>query len=138
MVTVEKLIGNLLLRHNCVIIPSFGGFVAKKVSAKIDFSSGKMFPPRKSLLFNKQLINNDGLLINELSQANRISYETASNEIQSKVGEWNKSISAGERIEIDRVGYIYTDEERKLEDAKRKQELERKRLRDEKQRKEDR
>jgi cell division septation protein DedD len=114
MVTVEELIGNLLLRQNCVIIPSFGGFVAKKVSAKIDFSSGKMFPPRKSLLFNKQLINNDGLLINELSQANRISYETASNEIQSKVGEWNKSISAGERIEIDRVGYIYTDEERNI------------------------
>ena len=114
MVTVEELIGNLLLRHNCVIIPSFGGFVAKKVSAKIDFSSGKMFPPRKSLLFNKQLINNDGLLINELSQANRISYQTASNEIQSKVGEWNKSISAGGRIEIDRGGYIYTDEERNI------------------------
>jgi cell division septation protein DedD len=114
MVTVEELIGNLLLRHNCVIIPSFGGFVAKKVSAKIDFSSGKMFPPRKSLLFNKQLINNDGLLINELAQANSTSYETASNEIQTKVGDWNKAISSGERIEIDRVGYIYTDEQQNI------------------------
>jgi len=114
MVTVEELIGNLLLRHNCVIIPSFGGFVAKKVSAKIDFSSGKMFPPRKSLLFNKQLINNDGLLINELAQTNSISYDTASNEIQSKIGDWNKAISAGKRIEIDKVGYIYTDEQQNI------------------------
>ena len=59
---IEKLIGDLLLRHNCVVVPSFGGFVAKQVSAVIDYKTGVMHPPKKSLLFNKQLINNDGLL----------------------------------------------------------------------------
>ena len=37
MVSVEELIGELLLRHNCVIIPSFGGFVAKQTGASIDY-----------------------------------------------------------------------------------------------------
>ena len=114
MVTIEELIGNLLLRHNCVIIPTFGGFVAKKASAKINFATGKMYPPSKSLMFNKQLINNDGLLINELSQVNSLSYETASNQIHNKVAEWNASLNSGQRIVIDRVGYIYTDEERNI------------------------
>lgn len=114
MTTVEQLIGDLLLRHNCVIVPSFGGFVAKQVSAKIDYVSGKMVPPSKSLLFNKQLINNDGLLINELSQANDLSFDQASEKVASKVNGWHSKLKSGQRIELDRVGYLYNDVENNL------------------------
>ena len=76
--TIDHLIGKLLLRHNCVIVPSFGGFVAKPISAKVDFDKGIMTPPSKALLFNKQLINNDGLLVNELAQSSSVDFETAS------------------------------------------------------------
>jgi cell division septation protein DedD len=114
MTTVEQLVGDLLLRHNCVIIPSFGGFVAKQVSATIDYSSGKMMPPRKSLLFNKQLINNDGLLVNELSQANSITFNEASQEVTTKVDTWNATLNAGGRIELDRIGILFQDEEKNL------------------------
>jgi len=114
MTTIETLIGNLLLRHNCVIVPSFGGFVAKQVSAKIDFTAGKMSPPRKSLLFNKQLINNDGLLINELAQSNNLSFDVASKEIKEKVAFWNSLLKSGNRIELDRVGFLFLDEEKNL------------------------
>lgn len=114
MTTVEHLIGDLLLRHNCVIVPSFGGFVAKQVSAKIDYASGKMLPPSKSLLFNKQLINNDGLLINELSLANDLSFDLASAEVKDKVNGWQKALKNGQRIELDRVGYLYADAEKNI------------------------
>lgn len=114
MTTIETLIGNLLLRHNCVIVPSFGGFVAKQVSAKIDFNAGKMSPPRKSLLFNKQLINNDGLLINELAHSNGLSFDSASKEVQEKVTVWNSILKSGNRIELDRVGFLFLDEEKNL------------------------
>ena len=66
---IEQAIGDLLLRHNCVIVPAFGGFVAEQLSAKIDYDKGVMTPPRKALLFNKQLVSNDGLLINEFSRS---------------------------------------------------------------------
>lgn len=114
MRTIEQLLGDLLLRNNCVIIPSFGGFVARQISAKIDYASGKMYPPAKSLLFNKQLINNDGLLINELSQANAWSYDIAAQQVQDKVGEWKKALASGSRIELDRIGYLFYDAERNL------------------------
>lgn len=114
MTTIEQLLGDLLLRHNCVIVPSFGGFVTKKVSARIDYSSGRMFPPSKSLLFNKQLINNDGLLVNEFSVANDLSYDLSAKKVQEKVNEWNRVLNSGARIELDRIGYLFFDAEKNL------------------------
>ena len=114
MTTIEHLIGDLLVRHNCVIVPSFGGFVAKQISAKIDFDKGSMMPPRKSLLFNKQLINNDGLLINELSQAEQISFDEAEQRVSEKVNSWNHQLKRGKRIELDRVGMLFLDTENNL------------------------
>lgn len=114
MTSVEQLIGDLLLRHNCVIVPSFGGFVARQVSARVDFSTGKMHPPAKSLLFNKQLINNDGLLVTELAQQNEISYDLAFAQVRDLVESWNMQLRQGQRIELDRVGKLFLDAERNL------------------------
>lgn len=114
MVSVEQLIGELLLRHNCVIIPSFGGFVAKQASATIDYKTGVMSPPRKSLLFNRQLINNDGLLVAELAVANSIHYNEAVEIVSSLVGSWNEQLRKGERITIDKVGFLFFDQEKNI------------------------
>ena len=70
--SIEDLIADLLMQHNCVIVPSFGGFVAGKTSATFDASKGIMVPPRKSLLFNKQLLNNDGLLAAAFAHATQV------------------------------------------------------------------
>lgn len=114
MLTVEQLIGDLLLQHNCVIVPSFGGFVAQRTSAKIDSAKGVIIPPKKSVLFNKQLINNDGLLIAALSQANSIPYSEAAEEVQAHINEWEARLQMGGRITIDRVGNLFYDQERNL------------------------
>lgn len=114
MINVEEIIGNLLLRHNCVIIPGFGGFVAKQISAHIDYKNGILSPPSKSLLFNRQLINNDGLLISELALQHNISYNEATSEINRLVSDWNSELSAGNRISIDRVGFLFFDQERNI------------------------
>lgn len=111
MVTVEQLIGDLLLRHNCVIVPFFGGFVAQKIPARIDFEKGTMTPPTKSLLFNRQLVNNDGLLINEFAQLNRESFVNATSVITQNVSEWKATLKSGGQIEIDRVGRLYMDDQ---------------------------
>ena len=114
MVSIEQLIGDLLIQHNCVIVPSFGGFVAQKTSAKVDFKSGKMLPPSKSLLFNKQLINNDGLLANELAKSNDQSFDNAFLALNNKVSAWNSTLNSGGRIELDRIGILYRDAEQNL------------------------
>ncbi len=114
MRTVEELIGDLLLRHNCVIVPGFGGFVAKQASAKIDYESGNMLPPSKSLLFNRQLVNNDGLLVNEFSLSNDVDYDASVKVIDQKIQGWNQLLNSGQRIELDRIGLIYMDTEKNL------------------------
>ncbi|XOV66410.1 MAG: SPOR domain-containing protein [Fluviicola sp.] len=114
MTSVEQLIGNLLLRHNCVIIPSFGGFVARRISARVDYKSGTMLPPGKSILFNRQLLNNDGLLINEFASENGVSYDEAAQELATLVNQWQMTLSEGGRIEIERVGNLFFDEERNI------------------------
>lgn len=114
MINVEEIIGNLLLRHNCVIIPGFGGFVAKQISARIDHKSGVLSPPSKSVLFNRQLINNDGLLISEFALQDGLSYNEATAKINQLVASWNSELSAGNRISIDRVGFLYFDQERNI------------------------
>lgn len=111
---IEQLIGELLLRHNCVVVPSFGGFVARQTSAVVDSRNGVMLPPGKSLLFNKQLINNDGLLIASYAQSANVSYDEAAAEIQSKVIEWQQKLHAGERITIEKVGYLFLDQEKNI------------------------
>ncbi|MDP5011107.1 MAG: hypothetical protein NWQ47_07765, partial [Crocinitomicaceae bacterium] len=85
MISVEQLIGDLLLRHNCVIVPTFGGFVANQTSAVIDYTNGVMSPPKKSLMFNRQLVNNDGLLVAEFAANNNLTYDESKSTIDQLV-----------------------------------------------------
>lgn len=114
MSLLEKIIGDLLLQHNCVVVPSFGGFVAQRISAKIDSEKGTITPPRKAVLFNKQLINNDGLLISAFAQESQLSFEQAQTEIQQLIQEWNSRLKMGGRVTIDRVGNLFFDQEHNL------------------------
>lgn len=114
MVNVDEIIGSLLLRHNCVIIPGFGGFVAKQTSAQIDYKSGLISPPRKSLLFNRQLVNNDGLLITEYARHNAIDYAASDLLVNQMILNWNKDLNEGSRVSIDKVGYLFFDQERNI------------------------
>jgi hypothetical protein len=106
---IKEIVGDLLVTHNCVIIPGFGGFIAKTESASIDRVKGVMTPPRKSLLFNRQLINNDGLLVNEVSRREAKSYAESLITVDATVSDWKKQLSSGLPVEIDRVGKLYLD-----------------------------
>lgn len=114
MLAIEQLIGDLLLKHNCVIVPSFGGFVASQTSAQIDYVRGTMLPPKKSLLFNRQLINNDGLLIAELAAESSVGFNEAQEKVSELVHSWNETLKRGERIYLDRIGHLYLDSERNI------------------------
>ena len=70
--SIEKYISDLLYDNDCVIIMNFGGFVCNQTSAKLDEATGILSPPNKTILFNSQLKENDGLLINHISKTLRI------------------------------------------------------------------
>jgi hypothetical protein len=114
MLTVEGIIGDLLLQHNCVIVPAFGGFVTQRVGAQLDAVNGTMTPPRKAILFNRQLINNDGLLVASFAHQNKVEYNQAQSVVSETINRWDNDLRNGQRISIDRVGFLYLDQERNL------------------------
>lgn len=109
MSELSDVVGVLLLRNNCVVIPGFGGFVAKVVSAQIDVAKGVITPPKKALSFNKNLNNNDGLLISTLAQERNISFDEASSVVSSKVREIKSNLDKGERVHFQNVGFLFTN-----------------------------
>jgi len=114
MFSVEEIICQLLLRHSCVIIPSFGGFVAQSVSASIDKENGIIHPPSKHLLFNKNLINNDGLLTAEYATFNRISYTNSLSKIDLFTINLKSELNAGRKVELTKIGTFHLDLEKNI------------------------
>ena len=95
---------NLLQEHDCVIVPNFGAFVARNISAKISHDGSRIYPPNKEITFNKSLIKSDGLLINEISSNENISYEVANDKLNNWVVKSHKKISKQGYIEIKNIG----------------------------------
>ena len=109
MKKIEQHIFELLFQHDCVILSDFGGFVANYVSAKVDDSSQRIFPPAKRVMFNKHLSNNDGLLAHKIIATDNISYEQALIEVSRFVVEIKAALSISKRFEIDKVGVLFLD-----------------------------
>ncbi len=98
-------INDLLYRYDCVIIPNFGGFVTREISARIDKETDTFYPPSKQLSFNSQLKNNDGLLANYISSVKQIPYLEAMQLIKKEVKLWEKTLQHQE-LELQRIGTL--------------------------------
>ena len=103
---------NLLQEHDCVIVPNFGAFVARNISAKISRDGSRIYPPNKEITFNKSLIKSDGLLINKISSDENISYEMANDKLSNWVIKSHKKISKQGYIEIKNIGSISLENEK--------------------------
>ncbi len=93
---LSNYISDLLYRYECVIVPSFGGFITNNKSARIDDVNNTLYPPYKQITFNSHLKNNDGLLANYIVSIDKISYECALNFIQIEIEDWKKKLKIQE------------------------------------------
>ncbi len=112
---LDKYIGDLLYRYECVIVPGFGGFITNKVPAKNISSQHKFFPPTKEIAFNRNLDKNDGLLANYLVQAKKISYTHAIEVIKTSVADWQILLEEDKTFDIKKIGSFRLNEDRNLE-----------------------
>ena len=108
---INKHISFLLCEHNCVVIPDFGGFVANYESARIDSRLHFMYAPKKSIVFNKSLQNNDGLLVNEIASCEGLTFKQAKKELDKYVLDLKESLKLYKKVFIEEVGtLLYTSE----------------------------
>ena len=103
---ISTYIFELLQSHDCVIVPNFGAFVTRNISAKISSDGSRIFPPNKEISFNKNVVKNDGLLLNAISSNENISYEDAEQKITNWVTRINKKLEKQRYIEIKNIGSI--------------------------------
>ncbi|MBM3430707.1 MAG: SPOR domain-containing protein [Bacteroidetes bacterium] len=106
MYSLEAGIVDLLMKHNCVVVPGFGGFIGKKIPAKLDIASGILIPPSKQFLFNINLIENDGLVLHYLAAKSAVDYLSAEKFVDQKIEEWKNDLQHGRSVTIPELGII--------------------------------
>jgi hypothetical protein len=82
---IDFLVAEAVEKFDCVILPDFGAFVTRYVSAEINRSSNIILPPSKTITFNIHLKHNDGLLAGHISRQLNVSYEFALASLQDYV-----------------------------------------------------
>ena len=101
---IEHHISDLLYLHDCVVIPDFGGFVGNKKSAFIHPISGIIYPPYKQLLFNKNLVENDGLLVTHIAKMEGIDLSEVSSIIEDFIKNINNELTVRSAFKINKIG----------------------------------
>jgi hypothetical protein len=110
-----KYIKELLVVHDCVILPGLGGFIANFKSAEIHPAQHTIHPPAKQILFNHSLVHNDGLLYGYVSQKSGYGYKDVQSLAEDYIRNILNSISKGNKFTLDDIGYFYQDGEKKLQ-----------------------
>ena len=106
---METYISDLLYRHDCVIIPSLGGFITNYKPAQIHPVSHTFQAPSKSISFNVQLQNNDGLLANYIADCEGISFASAQVKIEQFVKTIQNDLEHKQQAKLSKIGVLSRD-----------------------------
>lgn len=105
----ENLIKDLLYSNDCVVLPGLGGFIAKYKGATLNTSLHTIYPPQKTIGFNPQIKENDGLLISALCALNDCAYSEGKAELESWVKEQSNTLLRGEKLSWKGIGILFQD-----------------------------
>ncbi|MDR0573525.1 MAG: SPOR domain-containing protein [Tannerella sp.] len=112
---MDRIIGHiehLLLRHDCVIIPDFGGFVLQSVSAVYLGEEHSFFPERKEIVFNPTLTHNDGLLLESYMQSYSVDFNKAKQLVRKDVAEMKEYLDDYSELQLGKIGLFIKEEDR--------------------------
>lgn len=112
--SIEYYISQLLYKNDCVIVMNFGGFVCSSISANLNKKTGILTPPNKSILFNSQLKDNDGLLINHIAQSEGISQEDAKINLLKFVDQSLKNLNKFKSCRFEKIGLFTLNTEENI------------------------
>ena len=106
---METYISDLLYRHDCVIIPGLGGIITNYRSAQIHPVSHTLRPPSKSIRFNVNLQEDDGLLANYVSSCESISFANAQSKIKRFVFSIQNDLEHKKEARLPKIGVLSVD-----------------------------
>src|SRR5579863_10168641 len=112
---ISSYIGELLYEHDCVIIPGFGGFICSYRPSVIHEDTGIIRPPSKEISFNKNLVSNDGLLINYISTRTNLPFQEAAGMVSTWVSSADGLLRGKETLVVNNIGIFFNDKEGNLQ-----------------------
>ena len=106
---LTKHIQNLLFFHDCVIVPDFGAFITIREEANLNPTTDIFLPPKRSVLFNRSLRNDDGLLIGHVAKTMNMGYDQAYSYVREQIIDWENNLKSNDKLILENIGDILID-----------------------------
>lgn len=107
-------IESLLLEHDCVIIPNFGGFVINVQDFTFDEKEAIIYPRKKSIAFNERLKSDDGILSMHIVKQHVISQKKAFESVAAFGKEMKEELRKNQPLAFGNLGTFSLTEESKI------------------------
>ena len=104
MKNLAQYIEELIIRHECVIVPNLGGFITYCDKAIV--RNNMFYAPTERIRFNSLLTYHDGLLAEAYMRDRNIGYSEALNAIATEVEQIKKSLNSGNSVLFGRIGAL--------------------------------
>lgn len=114
----------LLTRHDCVIMPGIGAFIAAETEATIDFDRGIIVPRRRAITFNGSVVTDDGLLSHSIARSEHLPYEEAHKILLALTERMKEDLQQEGEVSIGMVGKLVKDAEGFINFEPRKSDIE--------------
>lgn len=105
-------IERLLLWHDCVIIPDFGGFVLQTLPSAYLGDENAFAPTRKEIVFNPTLTHNDGLLAESYMRRYSSDFTKAQMSVRKDVAEMKEHLNDDSELQLGSIGVFFKKDER--------------------------
>ncbi len=112
--TIIQGISELLYNNDYVVVPGFGGFVAKHQLAHYSLNKGVLHPPSKKVLFNVQLKQNDGILAGWLKEKLNCDFTEVTKHLEEFSHYSKMLLDTKRRVEFENLGLFYLDFENNI------------------------
>ena len=99
----------LLYEYNPVVVPNLGAFSTHHKSAQLDEEKNILYPPSKTLSFDDQNKQNDGLLISHIARSERISELYAEDLLNEVLSQLLGDLAEGKVVHLVGIGELYRD-----------------------------
>ncbi len=109
MEKLVKHISYLIARHNCVIVPGFGAFLADEVSAHYNTEEQIFMPPYRTMRFNSKVTTDDALLISEYIEREQLAYNDSVNLLNKDIDTLRHELSQNSIVRFGELGTFNMD-----------------------------
>ena len=101
----------LLTRHDCVIVPGLGAFIATERESHIDLERGVISPRRREISFNSSVVTDDGLLTHSIARREGLAYEEARRIVGLNAERMTADLDNEGEVSVGLTGKLIKDDE---------------------------